>query len=196
MNRWITPVTLQGEYASLEPLSMEHVNDLAEAANDGELWKLWYTFVPSSESIESYIKIALEQFDKRQAMTFIVRETKQGKIIGSTRFLNIDEQHQRVEIGATWYAKSYQRSPINTECKLMLLTHAFEQLNAIAVEFRTHWHNLSSRRAIERLGAKQDGVLRNHQKMADGSYRDTVVFSITNQEWLTVKKGLEFKLNH
>lgn len=195
MNRWIKPVTLQGEYASLEPLAIEHVNDLAEAAKDGELWNLWYTGIPSPETAEPYVNDALKMYDDRTAMPFVIREKEGGNIIGSTRFCHIDELNQRAEIGYTWYAKSYQRTAINTECKLMLLTHAFEQLNAIAVEFNTHWHNQASRRAIERLGAKQDGVLRNHQKMADGSYRDTVVFSIIANEWLAVKKGLEFKLN-
>ncbi len=193
MSRWIEPISLKGEYATLEPLLIEHIDDLGEASKDGELWKLWYTGVPSPETAEAYVKGALDMFEKHTAMPFVIRENKGGKIIGSTRFCNIDEQNHRVEIGYTWYAQSHQRSPINTECKLMLLTHAFEQLEAIAVEFRTHWHNQASRRAIERLGAKQDGVLRNHQKMVDGSYRDTVVFSIINHEWSSVKNGLEFK---
>ena len=128
-------------------------------------------------------------------MPFVVREKGQGKIIGSTRFCHIDESNQRAEIGYTWYAKSYQRSPINTECKLMLMSYVFEQLGAIAVEFRTHWHNQASRKAIARLGAKQDGVLRYHNKSPDGVYRDTVVFSIVEHEWPAVKKNLEFKLN-
>lgn len=194
MKRWIEPITLKGEHATLEPLALEHASELGEAAKDGELWRLWYTGVPSPETAESYVKDALDMFDKHTAMAFVIRENKGRKIIGSTRFCNIDEKNQRAEIGYTWYAKSYQRSSINTECKLMLLTHAFEQLDAIAVEFCTHWHNQASRRAILRLGAKQDGVLRNHQKMADGSYRDTVVFSIIKHEWSSVKNGLKFKL--
>lgn len=194
MKRWIKPLTLTGEFATLEPLSLDHIIALGEASKDGELWKLWYTVVPSPDTAEVYVKDALDMFDKHTAMPFVIRENKSGKIIGSTRFCNIEEYRQRVEIGYTWYARSYQRSPINTECKLMLLTHAFEQLGAIAVEFRTHWHNQASRRAIERLGAKQDGVLRNHQRMADGSYRDTVVFSIINHEWPSVKNNLRFKL--
>ncbi|MFT6925217.1 MAG: RimJ/RimL family protein N-acetyltransferase [Psychromonas sp.] len=117
-----------------------------------------------------------------------------NKIIGTTRFCHADVVNQRVEIGYTWYAKSYQGTAVNTECKYLLLSYAFEQLSAIAVEFRTHWHNQVSRNAIARLGAKQDGVLRNHQKMVDGSYRDTVVFSIINHEWLAVKSGLSYKL--
>lgn len=194
MDRWIEPITLKGKYATLEPLAADHASELGEASKDGELWKLWFTGVPSPEIVKTYVEDALTMFDRHTAMPFIIRDNKSGKIIGSTRFCNIEEHSQRAEIGYTWYAKSYQRSPINTECKLMLLTHAFEQLEAIAVEFRTHWHNQASRRAIERLGAKQDGVLRNHQKMADGSYRDTVVFSIINHEWSSVKNGLEFKL--
>ena len=194
MSRWIEPVTLKGEHATLEPLAIEYTRALGEASKDGELWKLWFTAVPSPKTVEAYVKNALDMFDKHTAMPFIIRENKSGKIIGSTRFCHIEEHSHRVEIGYTWYAKSYQRSPINTECKMMLLTHAFEQLGAIAVEFRTHWHNQASRRAIERLGAKQDGVLRNHQKMADGSYRDTVIFSIINHEWSSVKNGLRFKL--
>lgn len=194
MGRWIKSITLQGKYASLEPVTMNHIDDLGKAAEDGELWNLWYTGVPSPKTAEAYVKDALQMVKAHTAMPFVVRDNQSGKIIGSTRFCNIDEDNQRAEIGYTWYAKSFQRSPINTNCKLLMLTHAFEQLDAIAVEFRTHWHNLASRQAIERLGAKQDGVLRNHQKMAEGGYRDTVVFSIINSEWLTVKKGLEHKL--
>lgn len=194
MKRWIKPVTLKGKVVYLEPLSLDHANELGEVTNDGELWKLWYTGVPSPETVESYVVSAVKMFDNKVAMPFIVREAKQSKIIGSTRFCNIDEQNKRVEIGYTWYAKSYQRTSVNSECKLLLLTHAFEQLDAIAVEFRTHWHNLDSRRAIERLGAKQDGVLRNHQKTPDGNYRDTVVFSIIDHEWPTVKTSLTHKL--
>jgi RimJ/RimL family protein N-acetyltransferase len=123
-----------------------------------------------------------------------VRSLATGKIVGMTTYTNIDAKFRRVEIGATWYARSAQRTPLNTECKLMLLTHAFERLDCIAVEFRTSYLNHASRRAIERLGAKQDGILRSHQRHADGSLRDTVVFSIIQAEWPAVKKHLEFKL--
>ncbi|MEE9327707.1 MAG: GNAT family protein [Cocleimonas sp.] len=194
MQRWIKPVILKGKVVNLEPMTLDHAIELGKVSNDGELWKLWYTGIPSPETAESYVKVAMKMFADKVAMPFIVRETKQGKIIGSTRFCNIDEQNKRAEIGYTWYAKSYQRTSVNTECKLLLLTHAFEQLDSIAVEFRTHWHNLASRRAIERLGAKQDGVLRNHQKTSDGNYRDTVVFSIIDHEWSTVKTSLTHKL--
>ena len=131
------------------------------------------------------------------AMPIVVREMRDGhpgKIVGATRLFNVDEANRRLEIGHTWYAKSVQRTAINTECKLLLLTHAFETLHCIAVEFRTHWMNHQSRAAIARLGAKQDGVLRNHQRMPDGSFRDTVVFSIIESEWLTVKRHLQYKL--
>ena len=162
---------------------------------DGKLWKLWFTTVPSPETVEAYVKTAVDRYEKRSALSFAVRDNESGMIIGSTSYLNIDEENQRVEIGATWYAKSFQRSHINTSCKILMLTHAFEQLGSIAVEFRTHWHNQASRRAIERLGAKQDGVLRNHWKMPNGGYRDTVVFSIIKSEWPMVKQNLEYKLN-
>jgi len=128
-------------------------------------------------------------------MPFIIRDKESNKIIGCTRYFNVDEVNQRLEIGHTWYSESFQRTAANTESKYLLLTHAFEKLNAIAVEFRTHWHNHKSRAAIARLGAKQDGVLRNHTKSADGIYRDTVVFSIIDLEWPAVKQSLQFKLN-
>lgn len=195
MSRWIEAITLIGEYATLEPLTMAHKEGLGNVAMDGELWKLWYTMVPTPETAKDFIQTALDRYQSHSALSFAVRDNESGKIIGSTSFLNIDETNQRVEIGSTWYAKSFQRRAINTNCKLLLLTHAFEQLDAIAVEFRTHWHNQASRRAIERLGAKQDGILRNHWKMPNGGYRDTVVFSIINSEWPSAKQSLEYKLN-
>ena len=192
---WFNDVELATENVKLVPLTMEHKYSLVEAASDGELWKLWFTSVPSAESIADYIYTALDQKAKGLSLPFVVISKSSGKVIGSTRFCNADSVNQRVEIGYTWYSKSYQKTSCNTECKLLLLTHAFESLNAIAVELRTSWHNQASRAAIARLGAKQDGVLRNHQKMPNGSYRDTVVFSIINTEWLSVKAGLEFKLS-
>jgi RimJ/RimL family protein N-acetyltransferase len=192
---WFNDVELATENVKLVPLTMEHKYSLVEAASDGELWKLWFTSVPSAESIADYIYTALDQKAKGLSLPFVVISKSSGKIIGSTRFCNADSVNQRVEIGYTWYSKSYQKTSCNTECKLLLLTHAFESLNAIAVELRTSWHNQASREAIARLGAKQDGVLRNHQKMPNGGYRDTVVFSIINTEWLSVKAGLEFKLS-
>jgi RimJ/RimL family protein N-acetyltransferase len=193
--RWIEPVTLTGSKVALEPLALEHEAELIAAVKDGELWKLWYTPIPTPEKMKDYIEEALRMRENTGTLPFAVREKESNTIIGSTRFFNADEVNQRVNIGYTWYAESYQRTSVNTECKYLLLTHAFEKLDAIAVEFRTHWHNHKSRAAIARLGAKQDGVLRNHQRSADGIYRDTVVFSIINLEWPAVKKALEFKLN-
>lgn len=193
--RWIQPVTLTGAHVVLEPLSLEHLDGIKEAVLDGELWKLWFTSIPSPETAETYIRSALELRENAGWMAFVVREKATNKIIGSTRYCNVDEVNQRLEIGYTWYAESYQRSAVNTECKYLLLTHAFEKLDAIAVEFRTHWHNHKSRAAIARLGAKQDGVLRNHTKSANRVYRDTVVFSIINLEWPVVKQSLEYKMS-
>ncbi len=195
MSRWIEPVTLVGRHAVLEPLEHSHVDALTEATRDGELWKLWYTSVPSSEHTAGYVEQALAMRRDEAALPFAVRHRDSGDIVGSTRYFNVDESNRRLEIGYTWYSKRVQRTAVNTECKFLLLQHAFEQLGAIAVEFRTHFHNRASRRAIERLGAKQDGILRNHQQLADGSYRDTVVFSIIESEWLAVKRGLLFRLD-
>ena len=194
--RWIEPVTLTGSKVILEPLSLEHLDGLISAVKDGELWKLWFTSIPAPEKAGEYIKTALDMRENAGAMPFIVRDRESNKIIGCTRYFNVDEVNQRLEIGYTWYSESYQRTAVNTECKYLLLSHAFEKLDAIAVEFRTHWHNHKSRAAIARLGAKQDGVLRNHQRTADGSYRDTVVFSIINLEWPAVRQSLMFKLNN
>ncbi|CCN85268.1 putative Acyl-CoA N-acyltransferase [Vibrio nigripulchritudo SFn27] len=191
---WLNDIELDSMTIKLVPLSESHLSELVLAATDGELWKLWFTSVPSKENINEYISNALEQKSKGVALPFVVVEKSSGKVIGSTRFCNADSVNKRVEVGYTWYSKSFQRTSVNTECKLLLLKHAFETLDAIAVEFRTSWHNQASRAAIARLGAKQDGVLRNHQKLANGGYRDTVVFSIINTEWLSVKESLEFKL--
>jgi len=193
--RWIEPVTFTGSKVVIEPLTLDHADGMKEAVKDGELWKLWYTSIPSPEKVEEYIQTALNWRQNLGAMPFIVRDKESNKIVGCTRYFNVDEVNHRLEIGYTWYAESVQRTSLNTECKFLLLSHAFEKLDAIAVEFRTHWHNHKSRAAIARLGAKQDGVLRNHQRSADGIYRDTVVFSIINLEWPAVKKSLEFKLN-
>lgn len=195
MSDWLlAEKKLQGEHVTLLPLSKAHRADLLVAASDGELWKLWVTSVPNEESIDQYIDDALAQKALGLAYPFVVLHNATQKIIGTTRYCNAEPSDQRLEIGYTWYAKSYQRSVVNTECKLLLLTHAFEVLNAIAIEFRTHWHNHASRNAIARLGAKQDGILRNHKKGKDGIYRDTVVFSIINHEWPVVRQSLQFKL--
>jgi RimJ/RimL family protein N-acetyltransferase len=191
---FIEPVTLKGRHATLEPLTSEHHDALVGAASDGELWKLWYTTVAAPENMRAYIDKALAMREHQNAMAFVIRDNRDGSVVGSTRYFNVDADTRRLEIGSTWHAARVQRSGINTECKLMLLTHAFETLKCIAVEFRTHWMNHQSRDAIVRLGAKQDGVLRNHQRMADGSYRDTVVFSIIESEWPAVKRHLQHKL--
>ena len=191
---FVQPVTLKGKHATLEPLVREHEADLRRAAADGELWRLWYTSVPEPDKTAPYIDAALKMREDLGAMPFAVRDSAAGDIVGCTRYFNVDAANRRLEIGHTWYAKRAQRSAINTECKLLLLTHAFEKLKCIAVEFRTHWFNHASREAIARLGAKQDGVLRNHQISPDGSYRDTVVFSIIESEWPAVKRHLIFLL--
>ena len=192
--RFVDPVTLTGTHASVEPLGREHEEALQRAVADGELWRLWYTTVPPPEKMGQYIAIALDMRERLDAMPFVIREKSSGEIVGCTRYFNVDATNRRLEIGHTWYSKRVQRGPINTECKLLLLTHAFEKLQCIAVEFRTHWFNHASRTAIERLGAKQDGVLRNHQVSADGRKRDTVVFSIIDGEWPAVKRHLRYQL--
>jgi len=190
---FVEPVTLRGRHATLEPLAREHGEALRRAAADGELWRLWYTSVALPEKMGEYVAAALEMREKLGAMPFVVRDAA-GEVVGSTRYFNVDAANRRLEIGHTWYAKRAQRTAINTECKVLLLTHAFEKLRCIAVEFRTHWFNHASREAILRLGAKQDGVLRNHQLGRDGSYRDTVVFSIIESEWPAVRQHLRFLL--
>jgi len=193
MARFIEPVTLKGRHATLEPLAASHVEALAAAASDGELWRLWYTGVATPDRMAQYVAAALDMRERLGAMPFVVRDAT-GTVAGCTRYFHVDAANRRLEIGHTWYAKRVQRTAVNTECKLMLLTHAFETLSCIAVEFRTHWFNFASREAIARLGAKQDGVLRNHQLLADGSKRDTVVFSILDGEWPAVKRHLAFQL--
>ena len=187
-------IRLHGTWVELLPLQESHIDGLLNAASDGRLWELWYTSVPSSKNIEQYIETALTEKSKGTSFPFTIFEKQTREIIGSTRYLNIEQQHRRLEIGHTWYARSFQRTGVNTECKYLLLSYAFESLNCIAVEFRTHWHNHRSRNAILRLGAKQDGILRNHRISADGVLRDTVVFSILEGEWPSVKIALEFKM--
>jgi N-acetyltransferase len=191
---WPDPITLRGEHARLEPLSQQHLDALVEAVKDGELSRLWYTAIPQPENMAREIDRRLGLQAAGSMLPFTVFDAD-GKIVGQTTYMNIDAANRRVEIGSTWYAKSAQRGPLNTQCKLLLLTHAFEQLNCIAVEFRTHFFNHQSRRAIERLGAKQDGILRSHQVAPNGTLRDTVVYSITAAEWPTVKAHLQYQLN-
>lgn len=194
MNASTQPITLVGAYATLEPLSHAHHDGLVNATLDGELWKLWYTSVASPEGMRAEIDRRLGLQQAGMMLPWTVLDNASGKVVGMTTYMNIDATYRRIEIGSTWYAKSAQRTPINTECKLMLLTHAFESLVCIAVEFRTSFFNHTSRRAIERLGAKQDGILRSHQLHSDGSLRDTVVYSIVAAEWPAVKRHLRFGL--
>ncbi|QUY48189.1 GNAT family N-acetyltransferase [Serratia plymuthica] len=191
---WLIETELKSKTVSLLPLRKEHAAALATAAADGRLWELWFTSAPNENTVDDYVAFALSEQAAGRSLPFVVVHNDTQKIVGTTRICNADGHNRRVEIGYTWYAKSYQRTAVNTECKRLLLGYAFEALAVIAVEFRTHWHNHASRTAIARLGAKQDGVLRNHQKNADGSYRDTVVFSIIDHEWPMVKKSLEYKL--
>jgi N-acetyltransferase len=191
---WLEPVTLSGKYARLEPLKHAHRDGLVEAVNDGELFKLWYTSVPTPENMVKEIDRRLGLQAAGSMLPFTVFDAD-GKISGMTTYMNVDVPNRRVEIGSTWYAKSVQRSALNTQCKLLLLEHAFEKLDCIAVEFRTHFFNHQSRRGIERLGAKQDGILRSHQIAPNGTLRDTVVYSIIAAEWPTVKAHLIYQLN-
>jgi len=194
MSRWIDPVTLEGKFVRLVPLEREHQDALASATADGELWKLWYTSVPSPGTITTWMDAALAQRDSDGAQPFTVIDARTGDVVGSTRYMNVEAAHRRLEIGSTWYAKRVQRTAINTEVKLLLLSHAFDTLKTIAVELRTHFMNRQSRTAIARLGAKEDGILRNHQIGRDGIYRDTVVFSIIESEWPAVRANLRAKL--
>ena len=188
---WPDPVTLDGRTVTIVPLSHDHCDDLARASADGELHKLWYTSVPAPGDMAADIA-------KRQSLTtmqpFAVLQKSSGKAVGMTTYLNTDAAHRRVEIGGTWYAKSAQRSGLNSECKFLLLRHAFETLDCNVVELRTHFMNRQSRNAIERLGAKLDGVLRNHMIMPNGTLRDTAVYSIIAPEWPTVKANLDWQM--
>jgi len=187
------PQPLSGQYVRLEPLARAHADGLRAAINDGQLDALWFTIVPAADAVDAWIETALAAQAAGRALPFVVRRLRDDRIVGSTRYMNIEESQRRLEIGTTFYSASVQRSALNTECKRLLLLHAFESLHCLAVEFRTHWFNHRSREAIARLGAKQDGVLRNHQRLADGSLRDTVVFSIIDSEWPAVRRHLEFR---
>jgi len=190
---WPPAVELAGAHVRLVPLAREHANGLAEAVRDGELWTLWYTSVPPPERMAGEIERRLGLRERGSMLPFTVLDAA-GRIVGMTTYMNIDAQHRRVEIGSTWTAASAQRTGLNTECKLLLLQHAFEALDCIAVEFRTHRLNTRSRRAIERLGAQLDGILRAHQRTADGSLRDTAVYSIVAAEWPAVRAHLRWLL--
>lgn len=195
----IEPLTLTGRHVVLEPLSQDHHQALVEAAQDGELWKLWYTSVPSPQGMRAEIDRRLARQHQGSMLPFTTRLIDPatggpGKVIGMTTYMNIDVETPRLEIGSTWNALSSHGSGSNPDSKLLLLRHAFETLGCPAVEFRTHWLNHQSREAIARLGAKQDGVLRSHIRTDDGVLRDTVVFSILAHEWPMVRNGLEFRL--
>ena len=190
----LRPVTLEGHGIRLEPMSEEHHDGLAAAAADGKLWELWFTTVPAPNETRAYIAGALAGQKDGHMLPWVVRDAKTGTVIGSTRYHDIVAAIDRVEIGSTWYAKRWQRSHVNTVCKLLLLTHAFETVGCKVVGLRTDNFNFASQRAIEALGAKNDGVIRHHQARRDGTARDTVLYSILVAEWPDVKRHLELRL--
>ncbi len=190
----ILPVTLVGQHVRLAPLSQDHLAGLQDAVQDGELWRLWYTSVPRPEAMQAEIARRLNLQETGSMIPFTVWDNTTDTIAGMTTYMNLDRVNQRVEIGSTWYTQRVQRTQLNTQAKRLLLAHAFETLACIAVEFRTHFLNQQSRRALERLGAKLDGILRNHQIASDGSLRDICVYSITASEWPSVRSHLDSKL--
>ncbi len=194
MSVWPDSFSVEGQHVTVVPLSASHHDDLAEAAADGQLHRLWYTMVPKPEGVMAEIERRLALREAGSMLPFAIIDNASGRAVGMTTYMNIDAANRRLEIGSTWYRKSVQRTPLNTECKLLLLQHAFEQLDCICVEFRTHFINTQSRRAIERLGAKLDGILRSNMIMANGTIRDTAVYSIIQSEWPTVKANLVWRL--
>ncbi len=190
---WGLSDALVGTRIVLQPLSLEHATTLKEAVADGDLWALWYTKIPTVNDMEAEIARRLELQSRGVMMPFTVEDRATKKVLGMTTFMNIDQSNRRLEIGSTWYRASAQRTSVNTECKLLLLTYAFDTLACIAVEFRTSSFNIKSRTAIERIGAKLDGVLRNHQIVEGNVLRDTYVYSITSSEWPAVRKNLNWK---
>jgi RimJ/RimL family protein N-acetyltransferase len=192
---FLDPVRLTGNVVTLEPLEPDHHDALVAAASDGRLWEHWYTSVPSPDGMAADIESRLARQAAGEMLPFVVRRLSDAVVVGETTYCNAEPEVPRLEIGATWTARSAQRTGVNAESKLLLLTHAFDELGCLAVEFRTHWHNHQSRTAIARLGAKQDGVLRNHRRLPDGSLRDTVVFSILDTEWPAVRNGLRHRLD-
>ena len=191
---WIQPVTLRMGRATLAPLDFSHHDGLVEAVNDGELWKLWYTRIPQPAQMREEIERRLGLQKAGSMLPFTIFDNDTGKVAGMTTYMNVDSANHRLEIGSTWYRKAVQRTSLNTQCKLALLAHAFDTLGCIAVEFRTHFFNTASRRAIERLGAKLDGILRSHQKLPEGSLRDTCVYSVIASEWPSVRNHLTWQL--
>jgi RimJ/RimL family protein N-acetyltransferase len=188
------PVTLEGHGVRLEPLSREHEKGLGEAAGDGRLWELWFTSVPAPGETAKYIETALQGQGEGHMLPWVVREAASGRIMGSTRYHDIIPAADRVEIGWTWYAKRFQRSHVNTACKVLLFSYAFEKIGCKVVGLRTDNFNFRSQRAIEALGAKKDGVIRHHWPRRDGSVRDTVMYSVLAAEWPDVKRHLETRL--
>jgi RimJ/RimL family protein N-acetyltransferase len=195
MTGFVEPVSLTGQrWVRLEPLAREHLPEIAEAAADGELGGLWFTHAPKARAADQWVDMRLAAQKPDEGLTFVVRDLD-GKLIGSSSYLNVDASNRRLEIGNTWYVSSVRRSGVNSETKLLMLGHAFDELGCVAVEFRTHFFNFTSRAAIERLGAKLDGVLRSHQVLPDGSRRDTVVYSILDIEWPAVRNNLRYRLD-
>ncbi len=195
MSRFVEPVPLTGEqWVTLEPLSVDHIPEIAVAAADGDSGQLWFTTAPAESTAGQWVHRLLGIQSRDQGVTYVVRRRADDKLVGSSSFFNVDAPNRRLEIGHTWYSGSVRRTGVNTETKLVMLGHAFDTLGCVAVEFRTHFFNRVSRAAIERLGAKQDGVLRSHQVLPDGSRRDTVVYSILDIEWPAVRNNLEFRL--
>ncbi len=194
LDAWNTVPTLRGQHVTLQPLQMEHVPGLRDALEGSGLDQLWYTQVPSPEQAEAYVRAALQAQSEGKVLPFVIRDAA-GDIIGSTRFYDMDASVPRLSLGYTWYAPRVQRTGANTEAKLLLLQHAFEAMGCISVVLETSWFNVTSRTAIARLGAKQDGVLRNHKRHADGTPRDTVIFSIIDAEWQGVKRHLQYRLD-
>jgi RimJ/RimL family protein N-acetyltransferase len=194
MSGFVEPVKLAGQrWVTLEPLTREHIPEIAAAAADGELGDLWFTHAPKADAVEQWVDTRLAAQKPDQGLTFVVRRLG-GTLVGSSSYLNVDAPNRRLEIGNTWYINAARRSGVNSETKLLMLQHAFDELSCVAVEFRTHFFNFTSRAAIERLGAKLDGVLRSHQVLPDGSRRDTVVYSILDVEWPAVRNNLRFRL--
>lgn len=191
---WPAPVTLRGETVVLAPLSLDHHDDLVAATGDGDLFNLWYTSIPAPNVMAAEIERRLALFERGEMLPFAVIERATGAAVGMTSYMNLDPVTPRLEIGSTWYRKRVQRTALNSECKLLLLAHAFDALGCIAVELRTATHNRQSRRAIERLGAKLDGILRSHQRFANGALRDSCVYSIVAAEWPAVRAGLTYDL--
>ncbi|MGF0538387.1 GNAT family N-acetyltransferase [Agrobacterium sp. ES01] len=194
MTVWPDLFSVEGKYVSVVPLSMDHRDDLVAAVADGELHRLWYTVIPKPEDMGTEIDRRLGLRKAGSMLPFAVIDQASGRAVGMTTYMNIDAVSRKVEIGSTWYRQSVQKTPLNTECKLLLLEHAFEKLDCICVELRTHALNVQSRRAIERLGAKLDGVLRSHSIMANGTVRDTAAYSIIASEWPAVKANLNWQL--